>query len=148
MALITKAELETAISTARLQRISSKANTAIDVGLVTSAREAASSTVLKYAQGTPGYPWVTTPEQAKACCIEITVYYIYKELWGFVPADVRKGYEESIAQLERLAKGLTSWVEGQVPAVQNTASIFYTNSIDRPREGAPVRARRYFTDKL
>lgn len=148
MALITQAELEAAVSTARLQRISSKANTAIDVALVATAIEDASSTVLKYAQGTPGYPWAVTPVQAKSCTIEITVYYIYKELWGYVPPDVRKGYEESVAQLERLSAGKTSWVEGQVPAATNTGTLFYTNSVERPREGAPVRARRWFTDKL
>jgi phage gp36-like protein len=148
MGLITQAELETAISTARLQRISDKTNSNINVGLVAFAIEEASSTVLKYAQGTPGYPWATTPMQAKTVCVEITVYYLYKEVWGFVPPDVRKGYDESIQQLVNLAAGKTSWVEGQIPATQNTAQVFYTNSVDRPREGAPVRARRYYTDKL
>jgi phage gp36-like protein len=146
--LITQAELETAISTARLQRISDKTNSAIDAALVAFAIEEASSTVLKYAQGTPGYPWTVTPTQAKTVCVEITVYYIYKELWGFVPADVRRGYEDSIAQLDNLAKGKTSWVEGQTPAAASTGTIFYTNSIDRPREGAPVRARRWSTKFL
>lgn len=148
MGLITQADLEAAITTEELQRITDKLNVAINSTMVDTMIEMASSTVLKYAQGTPGYPWVTTPEQAKTCCIQITIYYIFKDYWGFVPPDRRSGFDESMDQLKSLAAGKTSWVEGFVPAEQNTATIFYTNSVDRPREGAPVRARRYFTDLL
>lgn len=148
MALITQAELETYLTTAELQRASDKQNVAINVPPVANAMEMATSTILKYAQGTPGYPWATTPSEAKTCAYQLSAYYIWQGVWGFVPPDRKEGFNEAMAELRELAKGKTSWVEGQVPAAINASSVFYTNSVERPREGAPVRARRWFTDKL
>lgn len=148
MALITQAELETYLTTAELKRASDKTNTAINVALVANAIEMASSTVLKYAQGTPAYPWTTTPSEAKTCCYQLATYYIYQGVWGFVPPDRKDGFNEAMEELRELAKGKTSWVEGEVPAAQNAGTVFYTNSVDKPRDGAPVRARRWSTDKL
>lgn len=148
MGLITQAELENYVTTAKLQRASDQTNTAINVPLVANAIEMASSEILKYVQGTPGYPWVTTPSEAKTLCYQLAIYYIYKGVWSFVPADVQSGFSQAMQQLRDLAAGKTSWVDGQVPAEQNRSEVFYTNSVDKPREGAPVRARRYFTDKL
>lgn len=148
MGLITQAELESYVTTAELQRASDKTNTAINVPLVANAIEMASSTVIKYAQGTPGYPWATTPSEAKTLCYQLAIYFVYQGVWGFVPPDRRAGYTNAKEQLESLAAGKTSWVDGQTPATQNTGTISYTNSVDPPRPGAPVRARRYFTDLL
>lgn len=148
MGLITQAELEAYLTTAELQRASDKTNTAIDVTVVNNAIEMATSTILKYAQGTPGFPWATTPEEAKTVCKQLSAYYIWQGVWGFVPDDRKEGFKEAMEELKELAKGKTSWVEGQVPAAQNAGTVFYTNSGDRPRDGAPVRARRFFTDKL
>jgi len=123
--LITQAELETAISTARLQRISDKTNSAIDAALVAFAIEEASSTVLKYAQGTPGYPWTVTPTQAKTVCVEITVYYIYKELWGFCR-------QTCGAAMRTPSRSLTTWPKGRP-----------LGSRGRPRR--PLARARFFT---
>lgn len=146
--LITQAELEDYVTTAELKRASDKTNTAINVALVENAIEMASSTILKFAQGTPGYPWSETPQEAKTICMQLAIYYVFQGNWGFVPPDRKEGFKEAMAELQELKNGNTSWVDGQVPAVQNRSEVFYTNSIDKPREGAPVRARRYFTDKL
>jgi phage gp36-like protein len=148
MGLITQEELEDYVTTAGLQRASDKSNQAINVPLVENAIEMASSTVLKFAQGTPGYPWATTPAEAKTICCQLAIYFVYQGVWGFVPIDRKEGFKEAMDELKELRDGGTSWVEGQTPAKQNTGEVFYTNSVDRPREGAPVRARRYFTDKL
>ena len=148
MALITQAELELYLTTAGLQRASDKLNVAINVPLVANMIEMASSEVLKYAQGTPGYPWTTTPSEAKTCALQLAAYFVWQGVWGFVPLDRKEGFNEAMEELRELAKGKTSWVEGQVPASQNIGTVFYTNSIDPPREGAPLRARRWSTDKL
>ena len=148
MALVTVEELEAYLTAAELRRASDKKNIQVNTPLVENALEMASGTVLKYVQGTPGYPWATTPQEAKTCCFKIATYYIFQGVWGFVPADRKEAFNEAMQQLRDLAAGKTSWVAGQVPASQNAATVFYTNSVDRPRDGAPVRARRYFTDKL
>ncbi len=148
MGLITQAELEDYLTTAGLQRASDKQNIAINVALVANAIEMATSTILKYAQGTPAYPWATTPEEAKTCCKQLATYYVYQGVWGFVPPDRKAAFGEAMEELKELQKGTTSWVEGEVPASANTGTVFYTVSVDRPREGAPVRARRWSTDKL
>lgn len=148
MALITQAELENYLTTAELQRASDKQNVAINVPLVANAMEMATSTVLKFAQGTPAYPWATTPSEAKTVCYQLSAYYIWQGVWGFVPPDRRAGFNEAMEELRELANGKTSWVEGEIPAAINTGTVFYTNSVDRPRQDAPIRARRWFTDKL
>ena len=148
MWLITQAELEAYVTTDELQRASDKQNVAINLPLVANAIEMASSTVLKYAEGTPGFPWVPTPQEAKTCALQLAIYFVYQGVWGYVPPDRKQGYLNAIEQLKALAAGKVSFVSGQTPAAQNAGTVFYTNSVERPREGAPTRARRYFTDKL
>ena len=148
MSLITQAELENYLTTAELKRASDKQNAAINVPLVANAIEMASSTVLKFAQGTPGYPWATTPSEAKTIALQLASYYVWQGVWGFVPPDRKSGFTEAMEELRALAAGKTSWVEGQTPAAQNTGSVFYTNSVDQPRDGAPRRARRSSTSLL
>ena len=148
MALITQGELEVYLSAAELQRLSDKANAAINAAMVANAIDMATSTVLKYAQGTPGYPWVTTPPEAKTCAIRLAAAEVMRGLWGFVALDRKEGAAMALAQLKELADGKTSWVEGQTPAAQNIGTVFSTNSVEAPRQGAPRRARRFFTNLL
>jgi phage gp36-like protein len=123
MAYITTTEIEEAVGGASVLLRITRSNGALDQDKVDAAIAFATSLINQYAEGSPGYPWTTTPQAAKDASLHIVLWRLYGLAWP-IPASVKADYEATMKELAQLAAGETSWVVGETPAKQLGSTVF------------------------
>ena len=76
-------------------------------------------------------PFTTVPAVVKALSIEIAVYYLYKR--RTVPEKIEKAYDNAVARLKDISRGLLSLGVDPPPAASTTADVAESNKNENDR---------------
>lgn len=120
MSYCTQAEIETAISTDIVIQLTDDDNIGeIVEANVTAAIARADAEIDGYCAVKYSVPFTTVPAVVAGLSLDMSIYYLYKR--RTVSEDVQKAYDNAIARLKDIAKGLLSLGVDPPPAASTTA---------------------------
>jgi phage gp36-like protein len=120
MAYCTQDDIELAISEDVLTQLTDDENTgSADADIVTAAIARADAEIDGYCAVKYAVPFTTVPEVVAGLSLDMSIYYLYKR--RTVSDDVQKSYDNAIARLKDIARGLLSLGVDPPPAASTTA---------------------------